>query len=319
MLAVPLPRAEGVALPTATPAQKLERKLRRALAGRGADEAVTWSFLPPAQANHFGGAAWTLANPISTDMAAMRPSLLPGLLAAARRNQDRGAASVRLFEIGQRYLADGEHATAALILAGEARARSWQAGGATGFDAYDAKAEALAALAAAGAPVDRLTVAAPADPWWHPGRSGRLLLGKAVLADFGLIHPATLTVFDLKGSVAAVELYLGALPPPRSRKARGAFAPPTLQAVTRDFAFLADDTLVAEALVRAAAGADKALITNVRIFDRFTGERLGPGKVSLAIEVTLQPITTTLTDAEIEAVSAKVIAAATKLGATLRG
>ncbi|MBC7506776.1 MAG: phenylalanine--tRNA ligase subunit beta, partial [Sandarakinorhabdus sp.] len=319
VLAVPLPRAEGVALPTATPAQKLERKLPRALAGRGADEAVTWSFLPTPQADHFGGAAFTLANPISTDMAAMRPSLLPGLLAAAKRNQDRGAASMRLFEIGQRYLSEGERPTAALILAGEARARGWQTGAATPFDAYDAKAEALAALAAAGAPVDRLPVAAPADPWWHPGRSGRLVLGKAVLADFGLIHPSTLAVFDLKGSIAAVELYLDALPSPRGRKARGAYAPATLQAVTRDFAFLADDSLAAEALVRAAAGADKALITSVRIFDRFAGVRLGPGKVSLAIEVTLHPTTATLTDAEIEAVSAKVIAAAAKLGAVLRG
>lgn len=316
---IPLPRAEGVARPTATPAQKLERKLRRALAARGAEEAITWSFLPPAQAEHFGGGAWTLANPISADMAAMRPSLLPGLLAATRRNQDRGAASVRLFELGKRYLADGEHASAALVLAGEARGRDWQRGAAIPFDGFDAKAEALAALAAAGAPVERLSVAAPADAWWHPGRSGRLVLGKAVLADFGLVHPATLGAFDLKGPVAAVELYLDALPPPRGRNARGAYAPPALQAVTRDFAFLADDGLAADALVRAAAGADKALITAVRVFDRFAGERLGPGKISLAIEVTLQPTTATLTDADIEAVSAKVIAAAAKLGASLRG
>ena len=317
--ATPLPRAEGVALPTATPAQRLERRLRRALAARGLDEAITWSFLPPAQADAFGGAAWTLANPISTDMAAMRPSLLPGLLAAAKRNQDRGAASVRLFELGQRYLGDGEHPTAALLLAGEARARGWQTGAALSFDAFDAKAEALAALAAAGAPVDRLSVAPPVDPWWHPGRSGRLVLGKVALADFGMVHPATLAQFDVRGAVAAVELYLDALPPPRSRKARGAFAPPVLQAVTRDFAFVGDDTLAADALVRAASGADKALTTNVRVFDRYAGERLGAGKISLAIEVTLQPTTATLTDTEIEAVSARIIAAAAKLGATLRG
>ena len=317
--AIALPRDEGVALPTATPAQKLERRLRRAVAARGADEAVTWSFLPPASADAFGGAAFTLANPISADMAAMRPSLLPGLLAATKRNQDRGAASVRLFELGQRYLADGEHASLAIVLAGEARSRGWQGGAATPFDAFDAKAEALAALAAAGAPVDRLSVAAPVDRWWHPGRSGRLVLGKAVLADFGLLHPTTLATFDVKGPVAAVELYLDALPPPRGRKARGSFAPPALQAVSRDFAFLADDGLAADALARAAAGADKALITGVRVFDRFAGERLGPGKISLAIEVTLQPVAATLTDAEIEAVSAKIIAAAGKIGAVLRG
>ncbi len=317
--ATPLPRADGVARPTATPAQKLERRLRRALAARGADEAISWSFLPPAQAEQFGGAAWTLENPISTDMAAMRPSLLPGLLAAASRNADRGQPHVRLFEIGQRYLADGEHPTAALLLAGNARDRDWRNGPAAGFDAYDAKAEALAALAAAGAPVDRLTVAPPVAAWWHPGRSGRLVLGKVALADFGMVHPATLAAFDLKGNVAAVELYLDALPPPRGRKARGAYAPPALQAVTRDFAFVADDSLAAEALVRAATLADKTLITGVRLFDRFTGPAIGAGKVSLAIEVTLQPADRTLTDADIEAVSARVVAAAAKLGAVLRG
>ncbi|MBV8971837.1 MAG: phenylalanine--tRNA ligase subunit beta, partial [Sphingomonadaceae bacterium] len=154
----PLPRAEGVARPTATPAQRTERRLRRALAARGLNEAVTWSFVAPAQAEPFGGAAWTLANPISADLAAMRPSLIPGLLAAARRNLDRGEAGVRLFEIGRRYLADGEHPTAALLLAGQARARDWTTGPAAGFDAFAAKAEALAALAAAGVPTERLAV-----------------------------------------------------------------------------------------------------------------------------------------------------------------
>ncbi len=317
--ATPLPRAEGVAKPTATPAQKLERKLRRGTAARGFNEAVTWSFLPPAEAEAFGGAAWTLANPISADMAAMRPSLLPGLLAAAKRNADRGQPGVRLFELGQRYHADGEHPTLALLMAGEARARDWRSGAATAFDAYDAKAEALAALAAAGAPVDRLTVAAPAHGWWHPGRAGRLLLGKVALADFGMVHPATLAAFGVKGAVAAVEVYLDALPPARGRKGRGAYAPPALQALSRDFAFVADEGLAADALLRAVAGADKALISGVKLFDRFTGERLGAGKISLAIEVTLQPTEKSLTDAEIEAVSARVIAAAARIGAVLRG
>jgi phenylalanyl-tRNA synthetase beta chain len=317
--AMPLPRAEGVAKPTATPAQKLERKLRRGTAARGFDEAVTWSFLPPAEAEAFGGAAWTLANPISADMAAMRPSLLPGLLAAAKRNADRGQPSARLFELGQRYHADGEHPTLALLMAGEARARDWRGGGATPFDAYDAKAEALAALAAAGAPVDRLTVVAPATGWWHPGRAGRLVLGKVALADFGMLHPATLAGFGAKGAVAAVEVYLDALPPARGRKARGAYTPPVLQALTRDFAFVADENLAADVLLRAVASADKALISGIRLFDRFAGERLGTGKVSLAIEVTLQPTEKSLTDAEIEAVSAKVLAAAARIGAVLRG
>jgi phenylalanyl-tRNA synthetase beta chain len=320
--ATPLPPkgslADGVPAPTATPAQRTERRLRRALAARGLDEAITWSFLPPADAARFGGAAFNLANPISADMAAMRPSLLPGLIAAAARNAARGAASVRLFEIGKRYLADGERPTAALVLAGNRQNRDWRHGATQKHDAYDAKAEALAALAALGAPVERLAVAAPADGWWHPGRAGRLVLGKAVLADFGLIHPGVAAAaMDVKGPVAAVEIHLDALPPV-GRK-RGAYAPPALQAVARDFAFIVDETLSADALLRAAAGADKALISGVQLFDRYAGPGVPDGKISLAIEVTLQPTAATLTDAEIEAVSAKVIAAAAKLGATLRG
>jgi phenylalanyl-tRNA synthetase beta chain len=315
--ATPLPRNDGVALPTATPLQRSQRRLRRVLASRGLDEAITWSFLPPAEAEAFGGAAFSLANPISADMAAMRPSLLPGLLAAAARNMDRGAASVRLFELGQRYLADAEHPTAAVLLAGEARGRDWRGGPATRPDAFDAKAEALAALAALGAPVQRLNVAAPGDAWWHPGRAGRLVLGKAVLADFGIIHPRISAGFDVKGPVAAVELYLDALPP-RSRK-REAWAPSALLALSRDFAFVVDEILPADSLLRAVAGADKALISNVKLFDRYAGPGVDAGKLSLAVEVTLQPTAATLTDADIEAVSAKVVAAAARLGAVLRG
>lgn len=318
----PLPRlTDGVAAPTATPMQRSQRRLRRALAARGLDEALTWSFLPPADAAAFGGAAFNLANPISADMAAMRPSMLPGLLSAAARNMDRGAAGVRLFELGQRYLADGERPTAGILLAGELRARDWRAGPATRADAYDAKAEALAALAALGAPVQRLQVAAPADGWWHPGRAGRLVLGKAVLADFGIIHPRTSAQFDVKGPVAAVELYLDALPP-RNRK-RDPYAPSPLLPLSRDFAFVVDETLPADSLIRAVAkvdiGADKAQITNVSLFDRYAGPGVEAGKISLAVAVTLQPSTATLTEAEIEAVCAKVVAAAAKLGAVLRG
>jgi phenylalanyl-tRNA synthetase beta chain len=316
--ATPLPRlTDGVAAPTATPLQRTQRRLRRVLAGRGLDEAITWSFLPPADAEAFGGAAFALANPISADMAAMRPSLLPGLLSAAARNMDRGAASVRLFELGQRYLADGERPTAAMLMAGEAKARDWRSGPASKPEAYDAKAEALAALAALGAPVQRLQVVAPADAWWHPGRAGRLVLGKVVLADFGIIHPRTSAGFDVKGPVAAVELYLDALPP-RSRK-RDAYAPSPLLPLSRDFAFVVDEGLAADSLIRAVAGADKALIAGVSLFDRYAGPGVEAGKISLAVAVTLQPTTATLTEADIEAVSAKVVAAAAKLGAVLRG
>jgi phenylalanyl-tRNA synthetase beta chain len=316
--AVPLPRAEGVARPTATPAQKQARRLRRVLAARGLDEAITWSFLPPAHARAFGGAAHVLANPISADLAEMRPSLLPGLLAAAARNFDRAQPSVRLFELGLRYRASGEHPTAAMLLAGEARARDWRSGAATRFDGFDAKAEALAALAALAVPVERLAVAAPTEAWWHPGRAGRLTLGKAVLAEFGLLHPSTVATFGLKGPVAAVEIFLDALPAVKGRKT-GGWVPPALLPLARDFAFLVPVDLPADSLVRAVAGADKGLIQSVRLFDRFTGAGVPEGQVSLALEVVLQPVERTLTEADIEAVSAKVIAAAAKLGATLRG
>ncbi len=317
----PLPRPEGVATPTATPAQRLAARVRRALASQGLHEAVTWSFVSPAQAEPFGGGAWTVANPISADLAVMRPSLLPGLLAAAKRNLDRGQAGVRLFELGQRYLGDGEHATAALVMAGENAPRGWQAGAATGYDAFAAKAEALSALAAAGVPVERLQVLPPADRWYHPGRSARLGLGpKTILAAFGELHPATAAAFDLKGRVAVAELFLDAVPVPRgAKRARDAFTPPALQPVTRDFAIVVPADLPAETLLRAVRGADKALIADVRLFDRFAGAGVVEGHISLALTVTLQPVDRSLTDAEIDAVAVRVVAAAAKAGGVLRG
>lgn len=314
---VPLHRLPGVATPTATPEQKLERRVRRAAAARGLDEAVTWSFLPEAQAQAFGGSAWILANPISEDLKAMRPSLLPGLLAAAHRNLNRSAGSVRLFEIGRRYLADAERPTLGLVLAGDRRPRGWREGKAAAFDAYDAKAEALALLAAAGAPVDNLQLMGEAGEAWHPGQSGTLRLGpKTVLAAFGMLHPSVLRAFDLAGDVAAVELYLDAIPAKRaSGFMRPAYAPPVLQAVRRDFAFVVPAGVSANALVRAVRGADKAAITAARVFDVFEKE----GERSVAVEIVLQPGEKSFTDADLKAVADKVVAAAIKLGATLRG
>ncbi|MEG3087610.1 phenylalanine--tRNA ligase subunit beta [Sphingomonas sp. PB4P5] len=317
----PLPRLPGVAKPTATPEQKLERRVRRAAAARGLDESVTWSFLSEAQAAPFGVGAWTLANPISEELKVMRPSLLPGLLSAAERNLKHGATSVRLFELGRRYLADKERATLGLVLAGAARPRGWRGGKATSADAFDAKAEALALLAAAGAPVDNLQVMGEAGDCWHPGQSGTLRLGpKTVLAAFGMVHPSVLKAFDLDTPVAAVELYLDAIPPKRaSGFMRPAYTPPALQAVTRDFAFLVPADLAADALVRAAKGADKTAITGARLFDVFTGAGVEGGKKSLAIEVTLQPTAKSFTDAELKVIADKVVTAAAKLGAALRG
>ncbi|MCP3735080.1 phenylalanine--tRNA ligase subunit beta [Sphingomonas sp. RP10(2022)] len=318
---VPLPRTPGVAKPTATPEQKLERRVRRAAAARGLDEAVTWSFLSEAQAAPFGGGAWSLANPISEDLKVMRPSLLPGLLSATARNLKRGVTAVRLFEVGRRYLAEAERPTVGVVLAGNRRERGWREGKGAGFDAYDAKAEALALLAAAGAPVDNLQVMGEAGDAWHPGQSGTLRLGsKTVLARFGMLHPSLLKAFDLDGAVAAVEVYLDALPARRaSGFMRPAFAPPALQSVRRDFAFLVPAGVSADALVRAVRGADKAAIVAARVFDVFTGVGVEDGHASVAVEVTLQPIDKSFTDADLKALADKVVAAAAKQGASLRG
>ncbi|OWQ94407.1 phenylalanine--tRNA ligase subunit beta [Sphingopyxis witflariensis] len=319
----PLPRSEGVAKPTATPEQLLERRARRAAAATGFHEAVTWSFISEREAAPFGGGAWSLANPISEDLKVMRPSLLPGLLAATQRNQHRGATSVRLFEIGRRYLADAEHPTLAIVMAGNKSARSWQVGKAAPFDAFDAKAAALALLEAAGAPTDRLQVmeAVAEGSIWHPGQSATLRLGpKAVLAEFGALHPLLTRTFDVDGPVMAVQIFLDAIPAKRaSGPARSAFTPPALQSVRRDFAFLAPETLTAADLVRAIRGADKTSIVDARLFDRFAGQGVPEGQVSLAVEVELQPQDKSFTDAELKAIADKVVAAAAKAGAVLRG
>ena len=318
---VALPRAPGVARPTATPQQKLERRARRAAAARGLDEAVTWSFISEAQAAPFGGGAFTLANPISEDLKVMRPSLLPGLLAATERNIKRGATAVRLFEIGRRYLAEAERPTLGVVLAGDKTPRNWRSGKAQGYDAYDAKAEAIALLAQAGAPVDNLQVMGEAGDAWHPGQSGTLRLGpKTVLAAFGMVHPSVLKAFDLDGAVAAVEIYLDAIPPKRATGfMRPAYSPPALQSVKRDFAFLVPDTLAADMLIRAVRGADKAAITAARVFDVFAGTGVPEGHKSVAVEVLLQPQQKSFTDEELKAIADKIVAAAAKQGAQLRG
>ena len=326
---VALPRAEGVARPTATPLQQIERKLRRTAAARGLNEAVTWSFLPEADADHFAegnGGLWILENPISEDMKAMRPSLLPGLLAAAKRNADRGASGSRLFEIGRRYFrgeggASDERPTLGVILAGEKAPRGWATGKTQGVDAYDAKAEAETLLEAAGAPVGNLMVMGEAGPQFHPGQSATLRLGpKNVLARFGALHPNTLKAFDIEGPVVAVEIFLDAIPAKKGGGAfaRPAYAPPALQPVTRDFAFLVPADLAAGDLVRAVKGADKQAIVDARVFDVFAGQGVPEGRKSVAVEVVLQPGEKSFTDAEIKAISDRIVAAAGKQGAELR-
>lgn len=317
----PLPRADGVAKPTATPMQKIERKLRRTAAARGLNEAINWSFLPEKEAQAFGGGHWSLANPISEDMKVMRPSLLPGLLSAVQRNMDRGADGVRLFELGRRYLAEEEKLTLGIVLAGEKTSRGWANGKAMKFDAFDAKAEVFALLAAAGVATDTLMTMGEAGEHYHPGQSATLRMGpKNSIAAFGALHPATARAFDLDGPVMAAEIYLDAIPAKRSSGfMRAPFTPPALQAVTRDFAFLVTADLAGGDLVRAIKGSDKDNIVAVRLFDQFAGQGVPEGQKSLAVEVTMQPKDKSFGEDELKAISDRVIAAAEKLGAVLRG
>jgi len=312
-----LPRPSGVAKPTATRPQMIERQVRRTAAARGLEEAVTWSFISDSEAAPFGGGDWRLSNPISEEMNVMRPSLLPGLIAAAQRNIARGASSVRLFEIGRRYLADNEHLTATLLLTGSRQNRSWQSGKAQAFDAFDAKAEVLALLEAAGAPVANLQLFPDAGPTWHPGRSATLRLGpKTIVAAFGELHPRLLKELDAPERSVAGEVYLDAIPAARSSgRSRAAYAPTLLQPVTRDFAFIVPAGVSADALVRAIRSADKQTIVAARLFDRFEA----PEGLSLAVEVTLQPGEKSFTEPELAEIGSRVVAAAEKLGARLRG
>lgn len=322
----PLPRAPGVAKATATPEQLVERRARRAAAARGLNEAINWSFISEREAASVGGGDWTLANPISEDLKVMRPSLLPGLLSAARRNMDRGASSVRLFEVGRRYFRadDGssiEKLTLGLVMTGDRTPRGWATGKARPFDAFDAKAEALALLEAAGAPAGNLQMMGDAGSSYHPGQSGTLRLGpKNILAEYGVLHPALAKAFDLTGTVVAAQLFLDAIPVRRKTGfMRSPYAPPALQAVTRDFAFIVPEALEADALVRAIKGADKKAIVDARLFDLFTGAGVEQGFKSLAVEITLQPGEKSFTEEELSAISANVVKAAEKLGGVLRG
>jgi phenylalanyl-tRNA synthetase beta chain len=304
--------------------------VRRTLAQRGIDEAVTYSFMSSAlldTGNHalFGtiDPSLKVANPISSDLDIMRPTILPNLLTAAQRNADRGYGDAALFELGPQYRDDtpaGQSLVAAGIRHGRTAKKLWRDAGAA-VDVFDAKADALAALGAAGAPVENLQVTADAPGWYHPGRSGSIRLGpKTVLAHFGEIHPRLVGALGLKGPAVGFEVYLDAVPPAKPVKGRPLLKLSPFQAVERDFAFLVDQSVTAEAVLRAAKGADKKLVTEIRLFDVYTGQGVPEGKKSLGLTITLQPVEATLTDEAIEAVSKTIVAQVTKLtGATLRG
>lgn len=294
------------------------RNARRALAVRGMMEAVTWSFIPEKHAKAFGGGApeLKLSNPIAADMSDMRPSLLPGLIAAAQRNADRGLSDVALFEVSGTYEGaspDAQRRVAAGVRRGtatlEGSGRQWS-GNAKPVGVFDAKADAFAALEACGAPVDKLSVEPGGPAWYHPGRSGTIKLGpKTVLGTFGEFHPDTLDLLDADGPLAGFEIFVDAVPEPKQKPTR---TKPKLdlsnfQAVKRDFAFVVDRKVQAGEIVKAALSADKKLVTGVSVFDVFEGKALGEDKKSVAIEVAIQPVEKTLTDEDFEALAARIV------------
>lgn len=325
----PMKRAEpGVPKPILTPLQQREKAARRQIAALGYNECVTYSFIDAKAATLFSGGteAVRVENPISSEMTHLRPDLLPGLLAAAARNQARGFMDFALFEVGPAFQGGepGEqHLQAAGLLVGAAAARDPH-GSRRPVDVFDAKADAEAVLAALGAPA-RVQITRKAAGWWHPGRSGVIGLGPNVMATFGEVHPRVLAALDVKGPAVAFTVLVANVPQPKVKTpTRPALAISDLQAVDRDFAFVVDAGVEALTAVNAAQGADKALIESVRVFDQFTGEKaeaqMGAGKKSIALTVRLQPVAATLTDAEIEAVSAKIVEKVTKAtGGALRG
>jgi phenylalanyl-tRNA synthetase beta chain len=307
-------------------AQARRGRARRTLAGRGMVEALTFSFMKQEDAARFGGgdAAMLLDNPISADLNAMRPSILPNLLAAAGRNFARAQRDGALFEVGPVYrdpTEAGQDWVAAGIRWGDAAQRHWSAAS-RAVDAYDAKADVLAALAAIGAPTEA-PVEPAAEPWQHPGRSGQIRLGKNMLARFGEVHPAIIEAYDIDVPVVAFEVYLDNAPTPKKKgqgKTKSFLKLDALLPLTRDFAFLMDADIPAQKAVQAAKAANRQMITAVEAFDAYQGKGVDDGKKSLAIAVTFQPKDATLTDTEIEALSASVVAAVEKAtGGTLRG
>ena len=326
----PLPKEPGVAPSILTPMQRRREAVRRSLAARGMMESVTWSFIDRDAAEAFGGGAdgLRLLNPIASDMSDMRPSILPSLLKAAARNAARGRGDVALFEIANVYVgttAEAQQPRAAGVRRGTAQlngsGRHWN-GDAGDVGWADSKADAIAALEAAGAPVDRLQIERGGADWLHPGRSGTLKLGpKVTLARFGEFHPAVLKRLDVSGPICGFEVMLDAIPFPKRKgvATKPALETLTLQPVRRDFAFAVDRDVAVADLLRAVRGADKVLIDAANVFDVFEGGNLDQGRKSVAVEVTLQPREATLTDDRIEAVSNAIIAAVEKsVGGTLR-
>lgn len=326
--AVPVRRVDFDRPPALETPQCRAMLSRRVLAGRGMLETVTWSFIDDKTADMFGAQAnqnkksLTLVNPISADLSVMRPSILPNLIAAAGRNADHGHADAALFEVGGVYTSveyDGQKLVATGLRSGNAVPRHWS-GQTRDYDAMDAKGDALAVLEACGANLSSLQITKDAPEWYHPGRSGALRLGPNVLAYFGEIHPAILDDMKREEAFAGFEVFLGNIPQPKNKGARKeTLRASSLQPVSRDFAFIVGEEVEADKIVRTIRGVDKVLIANIDIFDVYAGKGIDPGKKSVGIAVTLQPVDRTLTDDEIAALCAKIVDAVQKqTGAALR-
>jgi phenylalanyl-tRNA synthetase beta chain len=326
----PFGRGDAPRKPVLTPIQVRTRKAKRALAARGLTEAVTWSFIAKARAELFGGGKpeLALANPIAADLSDMRPSLIPGLVAAAQKNVDRGFPDVALFEVGQvfRGVEPQDQLTAA---AGVRRALAKASGLGRHWtktdgevDAFDAKADALAVLAAAGAPAQALQVVPGGPAWFHPGRSGTIQIGpQNILGHFGELHPRALAALDADGPLVGFEVILERIPDSKAKatRAKPALELPAFQPVTRDFAFVVDRAVKAGEIVRTAQAVDRKLIAGVSVFDVYEGQGIDAGKKSVAIAVTIQPRDKTMTDQEIDALGAKIVAEVSKrYGGVLR-
>jgi phenylalanyl-tRNA synthetase beta chain len=323
VISVPMDRPSVIARPTLTSAQRRARIVKRVLAARGFNETVNFSFIPRDHARLFGGGddARQLQNPIAADLDAMRPGVLPSLLAAAQRNAARGFTDVMLFEVGAQFESGmpGEQKTVAAGIRSGTGAKSWTKSGHTP-DTFDAKADMLAALEAAMNGPMTAPIKQGAASWYHPGRSGTLALGPKTIAYFGELHPKVLAAFDLKGPACAFEVFMDAIPEPKTKsKARAPFAPSQFQPVERDFAFVIDNTVSADSVLKAAKSAERDLIERADVFDVYEGKGVPDGKKSLAVSVRLQPKDKTLTDAEIETIAQEIVAAVTKAtGGTLR-
>ncbi len=327
----PFPRGDFARKPVLTPIQLRTRKAKRALAARGLTEAVTWSFISKREAELFGGGSpeLALANPIAAELSDMRPSLMPGLVTSAQRNADRGSPDVGLFEVGQVFRGDkpDDQFTAATglrraLAKPDGVGRHWQSANKP-VDTFDAKADAFAVLAAAGAPMQALQIVPGGPSWLHPGRSGTIQMGpKNVIGHFGELHPRTLTALGAEGPLVGFEVILDNIPEPKAKatRAKPLIELSAFQPVERDFAFVVARDVKAADIVRAAQNADKKLISAVSVFDVYEGKGIDPDKKSIAISVTLQPREKTMTDEEIEALAAKIVGEVTKrTGGVLRG